>query len=61
MLLILCIGNSDQAYKKRRKNHNIYKRDCVTVLPHYLFYVFLWSYLINMLLIYHHTRFHGKT
>ena len=30
---------------------------CVAVLSYHLFYMFLWSYLISLLLIYHHLTF----
>ena len=32
----------------------------LTVLSYYLFYKFLWSYLISLLLIYYLPKFHGK-
>ena len=60
-LLILYIRNSDLAHQKRRWNNTIFKIYCVTVLSYHLFYKFLWSYLISLLLIDHHPKFHGKT
>ena len=27
---------------------------------YHLFYMFSWSYLISLLVIYHHPKFHGK-
>ena len=59
--MILCIRNSDLAYEKRRCNHNIYKICCVTVLSYHLFYTFSWLYLTSPLIIYHHSKFYGKT
>ena len=31
-----------------------------SVLSYHLFYTFLWSYLISLLFIYYHPKFHGK-